>query len=64
MLDSVVPCLVCGEALSMRFSRGRKSGKPFVMLICTQDGRHFRAFVTYQPFVNSVMDRLKKEDQS
>jgi len=29
-----VPCLVCGRNLEIRNSTGRKSGKPFLMLIC------------------------------
>jgi hypothetical protein len=28
-----VPCLVCTTALTLRLVRGRKSGKPFLMLI-------------------------------
>lgn len=52
-------CLVCSVPLSIRFATGRKSGKPFVMLICPQDGRHFRAFITHQPYVKQVMDHLE-----
>jgi hypothetical protein len=40
-----LPCLVCGCQLAVRVARGRKSGKPFVMIICPADGRHFRGFV-------------------
>ena len=54
-----VPCLVCGAALSLRLARGRKSGKPFVMLLCPADGRHFRAFVNDQPYVKEVLARLE-----
>ena len=58
-------CLVCREPLSVRLAKGRKSGKPFVMLVCGQDGRHFRAFITYQPFVREVLEHLEvKEAQA
>ena len=64
MLDKAVPCLVCGEALSIRMSQGRKSGKPFIMLICPTDGRHFRGFVTYQPYVRDLLDLLEASQDS
>ena len=54
-----IPCLVCGTDLSLRLTRGRKSGKPFVMLICPIDGRHFRGFITSQPYVAEVLARLE-----
>ncbi len=53
-------CLICGEALTVRLAKGRKSGKPFVMLICSRDGRHFRAFINYQPYVVEVIKRLEE----
>ena len=48
-------CLVCREPLTVRLARGRKSGKPFVMLICSRDGRHFRAFINDQEYVSRVL---------
>ena len=56
-----VPCLVCGRNLEIRNSTGRKSGKPFLMLICPEDGRHFRGFITHQGFVREVMEKLVSE---
>jgi hypothetical protein len=56
-----VPCLVCATALTLRLVRGRKSGKPFLMLICPVDGRHFRGFITHRDYVAGVLARL--EDQ-
>ena len=50
-------CPVCHLTLSVRLARGRKSGKPFVMLVCPQDGRHFRAFITHRPYVREVLER-------
>jgi len=52
-----IGCPVCGNALSVRAAQGRKSGKPFIMLICDRDPRHFRGFITSQDFVLSVMQK-------
>ncbi len=51
-------CLVCGEALDLRRTQGRSSRKPSLMFVCPVDGRHFRAFVTYRPYVDAVLARL------
>ena len=40
-------------------ARGRKSGKPFVMLICSREGRHFRGFITDQTYVAELLTRLE-----
>lgn len=53
------PCPVCGEALLLRLARGRKSGKAFVMLRCSQDGRHYRAFINDENYVRQVLERLE-----
>ena len=53
--DGGILCLVCREPLTVRLARGRKSGKPFVMLICSKDGRHFRAFINDQEYVSRVL---------
>lgn len=52
-------CLICGHPLSLKLARGRKSGKPFVLLVCAKDGRHFRAFISHQPYVREVLARLE-----
>ena len=54
-----IPCLICGDQLTVRMARGRKSGKPFVMLICGRDGRHFRGFITDQSYVGELLTRLE-----
>ena len=54
--NGAIPCLVCREPLTVRLARGRKSGKPFVMLICSKDGRHFRAFINDQEYVSRVLE--------
>ena len=59
-----VPCLICQHPLSLRPARGRKSGKPSLMLICPVDGRHFRGFVNYQPYVAQVSALLESRTQS
>ena len=53
------PCPVCGVPLTVRLARGRKSGKTFVMLLCAQDGRHFRAFINDQRYVAQVLERVE-----
>jgi len=58
-LSQSIPCLICHSPLEMRLARGRKSGKPFIMLLCVQDGRHFRGFINHQPYVKEVLARLE-----
>ncbi len=55
-----IPCLICGDPLTVRTARGRKSGKPFVMLVCGRDGRHFRGFITDQTYVGEILARLER----
>ena len=59
MSNEMPRCPICGEPLSIRLARGRKSGKPFVMLLCARDGRHFRGFINHRPYVREVLDRLE-----
>ena len=54
-----LPCLICGAQLDVRTARGRKSGKPFITLVCPKDGRHFRGFISNRDFVTQVLDRLE-----
>jgi hypothetical protein len=56
---SAVPCLICGTPLTLRLARGRKSGKPSIMLICPIDGRHFRGFITHRDYVAGVLAHLE-----
>ena len=55
-----IPCLVCTRPLDVRPARGRKSGKPFLMLVCPHDGRHFRGFITDQFYVGQILEKLEK----
>jgi hypothetical protein len=52
-------CPFCGQALNLSIARGRKSGKLFIMLRCLIDGRHFRGFITYRPFVDDMLNKLE-----
>ena len=54
-----IACLICGQPLTVRLATGRKSRKPFVMLICSRDGRHFRAFINDRAYVDQVLARLE-----
>ena len=56
--EKSIPCLVCKEPLRVKLARGRNSGKPFVMLICSKDGRHFRAFINDQEYVSRVLESV------
>ncbi len=53
---NTISCPICGNPLSVRVARGRKSGKPFIMLKCEEDGRHFRGFITDQSYVKRLID--------
>ena len=59
--EDAVLCLICKQPLAVRLARGRKSGKPFVMMLCTQDGRHFRAFINDQQYVAQVLRRVERK---
>ncbi len=57
---STVVCLVCKAPLTVRMARGRKSSKPFLMLVCPTSGKHFRAFITDQTYVAGVLAKREK----
>ena len=59
MTTPAAPCPVCSRSLTVRPAEGRKSGKPFIMLVCPEDGRHFRGFITDKAYVGRVMDRAE-----
>ena len=59
-----IRCLVCKSELTVSAAQGRKSKKPFVMLKCSQDGRHFRAFINDQEYVKKVMTGVEKPSDS
>jgi predicted RNA-binding Zn-ribbon protein involved in translation (DUF1610 family) len=51
-------CPVCGNPLSLRIAKGRKSNKPFIMLMCVIDGRHFRGFIGDRSYIQQVMNQI------
>lgn len=53
---NTIGCPVCSNPLSVKVAHGRKSNKPFIMLKCDTDGRHFRGFITDQSYVKRVLD--------
>ncbi len=52
---NTIGCPVCSKPLSISIAKGRKSNKPFIMLKCEKDGRHFRGFITDQDFVRRIL---------
>ncbi len=64
MKSGNIPCPICGMDLMIRLAHGRKSGKPFVMLICPRDGRHIRAFINDKEFVFSVLSKLQNTEHN
>ena len=57
--NQTIQCPVCGDPLSLQIASGRKSGKTFLMLKCLRDGRHFRGFITYRPFVEGLIQNME-----
>ena len=53
---NTIQCPICSNPLSVTVARGRKSNKPFIMLKCDRDGRHFRGFITDQAYVKKVLE--------
>ena len=56
-----IGCPVCTNPLSVTVAKGRKSNKPFIMLKCNTDGRHFRGFITDQSYVKRVLSENEPE---
>ncbi len=63
MAKHTVPCPVCDQPISIRLAHGRKSGKPFIELRCSQDGRHFRGFIADKPYINKVFNHLENHQE-
>ena len=47
-----------------QLARRRKSGQPFVMLKCSREPRHYRAFINDKAYVAEVLERLEAGGQS
>ena len=52
-------CPVCKDPMGFQIAKGRKSGKPFLMVKCLRDGRHFRGFVGDREYVTRLLERLE-----
>lgn len=52
-------CPVCGEPLDARLVRSRQ-GKVALMLVCPQEGRHFRAFLNDPDYIAQVTSRVDR----
>ncbi len=65
VIEANLPCPVCKRPMDIRPTKGRKSGKPSLMFICPENGRHFRGFIADQTFVRQVLSLLEgpQEDQ-
>ena len=55
-----IGCPVCSIPMTVRIARGRKSNKPFLMIVCPKDGRHFRGFISDQDYVRGVLSDAEK----
>lgn len=56
---SKLTCPVCGRGLEVRLAKGRKSGKVFIMAICSVTGKHIRAFLNDADYIRQVLERLE-----
>jgi predicted RNA-binding Zn-ribbon protein involved in translation (DUF1610 family) len=57
-------CPVCGDPMGFQIARGRKSGKPFLMVKCLRDGRHFRGFVGDRGYVQRLLESIEQGQKS
>ena len=51
-----IGCPLCSKPLRFSVATSRRAKKPkaFIMLTCPTDGRHFRAFISDQAYVQRV----------
>ena len=59
-----IACPICAMPLDTRMARGRKTNKPFLMLVCPKDGRHMRGFINDKEFVASVIEKAETHTNS
>ena len=55
-----IGCPVCSNPMIVRIAHGRKSNKPFLMVVCPRDGRHFRGFISDQAYVKGVLSNAER----
>ena len=53
-----IGCPVFGAGLRLSSARSRKAKNPktFLMLVCPNDGKHFRGFINDKDFVSHVLE--------
>ena len=56
-----INCPICFSNISVTIAKGRKSNKPFIMMKCPTDGRHFRGFITDQEYVSNVLHEMENK---
>ena len=58
-----IRCPVCESGLRVSTSTS-KSGKLALVLVCSRDGRDFRAFINNKDYIQKVLDSLEAETSS
>ena len=53
-----IGCPICSEPLKLSRAESRKSKRPkvFLMLVCPNDGRHFRGFIADKEFIGKLAE--------
>jgi hypothetical protein len=54
-----INCPICSKPLLIKMARGRTSNKPFIMMKCEIDGRHFRGFISDQHYISRLVQENK-----
>lgn len=59
-----ISCPICSAKLMIRTAKGRKSNKPFIMMVCPVDGRHFRGFITDQSYIKRILSEVSSDSNA
>lgn len=57
---SSVNCPVCSHRLDMGPRENARNGRIFLMLVCPEDGAHFRAFINDRDYVGKVVKGMQE----
>lgn len=49
-------CPICGAELKLEFTTNKRTQRCGVMLVCPEDGRHFRGFINDPKSVRRAVD--------
>ncbi len=55
-----IPCLICRGPVNLTLHTRKKPGKPFLMLLCQIDSRHYRAFINDEAYVRNIAATLRE----